>query len=303
MIANLTRLLALALVIMWVYPVVNMGASAPIMLCAVAIAFLAIKYTISIGGFALSAWANRGDPVGFKLHPMRLIYGFFEEGWATTRGVLWLMPWKVLQRLPAPSRPQRNRLPVLLIHGFVCNRGYWIPAAQLLIKKGFFAEAITLEPAFGSIDDYSKIIADAVAQLKLRSGQSQVVLVCHSMGGLAARAYLRRYGDAQVRHVITLGTPHHGTVLANLAIGENAQQMKRENAWRATLAQGESPALCAKFTTIYSRIDNIVAPARAAVLAGAKEIELIDVGHVAMAFAPRCLNMMIEEIERVSLVK
>jgi pimeloyl-ACP methyl ester carboxylesterase len=193
-----------------------------------------------------------------------------------------------------------HTLPVLFIHGFVCNRGYWIPTAQAAIARGYLTQSITLEPAFGSIENYAAIIARAVDDLRTQSGKSQVVLVCHSMGGLAARAYLRRHGDAHVRHVITVGTPHDGTVIASWGFGENARQMERSNAWRQALAQSESPALYTKFTTLYSRIDNIVAPARTAVLPGAKEIELVDVGHVAMATAPRCRHVLLDEIERVA---
>ena len=71
------------------------------------------------------------------------------------------------------------------------------------------------------------------------------MIVAHSMGGLVARAYLRRHGGAQVARVITLGTPHHGTALANLAPGSNARQMSRPggqpNAWLAQLAASETP--------------------------------------------------------------
>jgi triacylglycerol esterase/lipase EstA (alpha/beta hydrolase family) len=52
----------------------------------------------------------------------------------------------------------------------------------------------------------------AVADLRQRTGAAQVALVCHSMGGLVARAYLRAYGDEAVACVVTLGSPHRGTV-------------------------------------------------------------------------------------------
>jgi triacylglycerol esterase/lipase EstA (alpha/beta hydrolase family) len=52
------------------------------------------------------------------------------------------------------------------------------------------------------------------------------VIVAHSMGGLATRAWLRAFSaDARVHRVITLGTPHGGTWLgagARLPTGADA---------------------------------------------------------------------------------
>ena len=45
----------------------------------------------------------------------------------------------------------------------------------------------------------------------------EVNLICHSMGGLAAREYLRLAGSDSVDKLITIGTPHLGTGLANKA--------------------------------------------------------------------------------------
>jgi triacylglycerol esterase/lipase EstA (alpha/beta hydrolase family) len=47
------------------------------------------------------------------------------------------------------------------------------------------------------------------------SGDAQLSLVCHSMGGLVARYYAEVLGDrARIRQIITLGTPFGGSVKA-----------------------------------------------------------------------------------------
>src|SRR5262245_39002446 len=43
---------------------------------------------------------------------------------------------------------------VLLVHGFVCNRGLWNPWMQRLRQLGTPHVAINLEPVFGAIDRY-----------------------------------------------------------------------------------------------------------------------------------------------------
>jgi triacylglycerol esterase/lipase EstA (alpha/beta hydrolase family) len=300
MIAWITRSVWLAIACVFAVLVVRFDLPLVRALLVTLAIFLSIKFAITTVNFVIAALANRRDPVGFKLHPMRLLYGFMEEQWATTMSLFWTLPWAVLKTLPTPLTPLPHRLPVLMIHGYVCNRGYWIPAAQKLIAKGYVTDSITLEPAFGSIDTYTALIHAQVSALKAQTGAQKVVLVCHSMGGLAARAYLRDYGEGAIAHVITVGTPHDGTVIAQLGLGENTRQMERKSKWRKALALDEPATRYTLFTTIYSRIDNIVAPARTGVLPGAKEIELIDVGHVAMSSSPRCLAVIFDEIERVS---
>jgi pimeloyl-ACP methyl ester carboxylesterase len=50
---------------------------------------------------------------------------------------------------------------------------------------------------------------------ELSRADAQLVFICHSMGGLAARWYIERLGGAEVTRVlVTLGTPHRGAVKA-----------------------------------------------------------------------------------------
>ena len=46
--------------------------------------------------------------------------------------------------------------------------------------------------------------ASAVEKLRRETGAARITLVCHSMGGLAARTYLRRHGHHAVQRLIVL---------------------------------------------------------------------------------------------------
>ena len=74
-----------------------------------------------------------------------------------------------------------------------------------------------------------------IERIAAGTGQAKVVLVGHSMGGLAARAYLARRGAARVARLITIASPHHGTALAVMGLGANARQMRRGSEFLATL--------------------------------------------------------------------
>jgi triacylglycerol esterase/lipase EstA (alpha/beta hydrolase family) len=122
------------------------------------------------------------------------------------------------------------------------------------------------------------------------------------MGGLVARAWLRRDRGVLAARVITLGAPHHGTRLAGLAPGANGQQMRRragaqpESAWLRALAAGEDAATRALVVSIWSHHDNIVAPQTSSLLPGARNIEFGGVGHVALGSDPGVLDAVMREI-------
>ncbi|MEO7128769.1 MAG: alpha/beta fold hydrolase, partial [Rhodoferax sp.] len=183
----------------------------------------------------------------------------------------------------APACAGQQRRGIVLIHGFVCNRGVWTPWLRRLRASGHVFVAVNLEPVFGAIDDYTPIIEDAVQRVTQATGRTPL-LVCHSMGGLATRAWLRAAnGYARVHHVVTIGTPHHGTWLARSMGGANARQMRIGCDWQRQLERDLPLQQQALFTCWYSNCDNIVFPASTATLPGADNRLLRGVAHVQLA--------------------
>lgn len=184
---------------------------------------------------------------------------------------------------------------VVLVHGFVCNRGFWTPWLQRLKAGGHGFVAVNLEPVFGGIDDYIPIIEQAVQRVTAATGRPPVI-VAHSMGGLAVRAWLRAMdsGD-RVAHVITLGTPHRGTWLGRFSRVLNGRQMHLGSEWLGELTRYANETRHVNFTCWYSNCDNIVFPASTATLPGAHNRLVRAVAHVQLAFNA--------EVMRVSLAK
>ena len=265
-------------------------------------AVLAVRMLIVARNF----WHSRrlgGAPAPHRLAAAGAARLFLGEFGANLRTSSWGM---LRPRLSAAPMASAGALPVLLIHGYVCNRGFWAPLSRRLAQAGIVHGAVDLEPVNAGIDDLVPLVAQAIEALLAQAGARQVVIVAHSMGGLVARAFLRRHGLRQVARVITLGTPHHGTALANLALGRNARQMSRPggapNAWLAQLDADETPQVRALFTSIWSHHDNIVAPQASAHLPGAKNIALGGIGHVALAADVRVMQQVLSEITIVSEV-
>lgn len=210
----------------------------------------------------------------------------------------WRQPFRAGTVPDGLDAAHAGRRGVVLVHGFLCNRGLWLPWYGELQRRGQAFAAVNLEPVFGSIDDYATLIDAAVQRVRDATGLAPV-LVCHSMGGLAARAWLRRRrasftagaadplgGRPPIAHVVTIGSPHHGTVFAHFGHGSNARQMRRLSDWQHELLREEADSRATLFTCWYSNGDNIVAPASSAMLPGADNRFLPGVGHVALALEP-----------------
>jgi len=238
--------------------------------------------------FVALRFAGRDDPAP------RPTWGELARAWlgettAAPRVFCWRQPfrWRAVPDLLVPQTGGRRG--VVFIHGFVCNRGFWNPWMRELQARGHCFAAVNLEPVFGSIDEYIAIVDAAVARVTTATGMPPV-LVCHSMGGLAARAWLQADNLQRVHRVITIGSPHHGTWLARFSRLPNGMQMARQGQWLRALERSENPALHARFTCWYSNCDNIVFPASTATLAGADNRLLRGVAHVQLAFRPEVMS-------------
>lgn len=266
--------------------------------------------------FILMHRANRSDPAP-PASAAQVWRAWWAEMGATLKVFCWRQPFRsraVPDWLPAPGNSQ-GAMPatapdgpvapapaprgVVLVHGLLCNRGVWLPWLAPLRARGHAFAAVNLEPVFGDIDDYAPLIEEAVQRVAQATGRSPV-LVCHSMGGMAVRAWLRAYqADARVHRVITLGTPHGGTALARFSRTANGMQMRLASDWLGVLQRSEPPVRAALFTCWYSNCDNMVFPASTATLPGAAQRFIAGVGHVQLASHPQvvheCLEMLAQD--------
>ena len=196
--------------------------------------------------------------------------------------------------------PRRDAAPVLLIHGYVNNAGALWRLWQRLCAAGLRVHTINLEPVYADIDSYTPLLAARIDAIRAQTGADAVTLVCHSMGGLAARAYLRHCQVTGRTHgvakVITLGTPHHGTVFAKLERSTNGRQMHPHSAWLTSLADHERGAWPCPLVSIYSMDDNVVVPPTSADLAGARNIPLAGIGHISLPLARRVIDLVLAEV-------
>jgi hypothetical protein len=89
-----------------------------------------------------------------------------------------------------------------------------------------------------------------------------VHLVGHSLGGLVARYLVQRLGgDNRVESLVTLGTPHGGTLWAHMLPTPLVRQLRPDSPLLRELAE-PAPGCRTPVTAVYSDMDQMLVPSR-----------------------------------------
>jgi triacylglycerol esterase/lipase EstA (alpha/beta hydrolase family) len=175
--------------------------------------------------------------------------------------------------------------PVLLVPGYGGGTASLDRLAETLRATGRTAIVIHL-PGGGTGD--LRVQARAVgvaARSALAGGAPSVDVVGYSAGGVVVRLWVRDDGGAAVtRRVVTLGSPHHGTDVAALAVavvGSACPTACRQLTPGSPLldrlnAADETPA-GPRWESIWTTGDELVTPADSARLTGAVDVAVQDV--------------------------
>ena len=205
-------------------------------------------------------------------------------------------PWTWQPPTVLPATGGGTKIPVVLVHGYLCNDRIWDDVAADLRAQGHAVFAVNLEPVFSSIDRYAPIIESAVQALLQHTGAKQVALVGHSMGGLAIRGWMRAHGTDRVARVLTLGTPHAGTKLARGATTPNGKQMLWKCQWLAALSASETDTTRQLIRIALTPQDNIVAPQREQVLPGIAPVVFEGLGHLQLCTDAKVMQWVREQL-------
>jgi triacylglycerol esterase/lipase EstA (alpha/beta hydrolase family) len=90
---------------------------------------------------------------------------------------------------------------------------YFGPLDDLIAQhRPVFYARLVSNPCFTPhLSDNVPYLIEAIDQAKQSTGQSKVIIIAHSMGGVISRAYIEGNGYRNdVESLFTLGSPHHG---------------------------------------------------------------------------------------------
>ncbi|MFJ8160654.1 esterase/lipase family protein [Streptomyces sp. NPDC096136] len=212
-------------------------------------------------------------------------------------GHMLLYPSGVREERRAGHRAGSGQLPpVLLLHGFTDNRSVFVLLRRALGAGGRRrVETYNYSPFTVDLRVTARHLARRVEELCERSGQDRVDLVGHSLGGLVGRYYVQCLGgDARVRTLVTLGTPHGGTRVAPFMDAHPlVRQMRPDSPVMAEL-RAPAPGCRTRCVAFWSAFDTLMAPTGTARIEhpdlDATNIEVTGIGHLALPVHPAVIT-------------
>jgi triacylglycerol lipase len=191
--------------------------------------------------------------------------------------------------------------PVLLVHGIVDNRSIFLHLARVLRRRGHgTVQAVNYSPmtAFtGDVREAARALGEHVERLCAVSGADRVHVIGHSLGGLIARYYVQRLGgDARVDTLVTLGSPHRGSLIAHLLPPTQVPRQLQPGSDLLTELEEPAPDCRTRFLAVWSRMDQLIVPQRNARLdhpdLRVTNVRLDHVGHMAMTIDPEVVHLV-----------
>ncbi|GAB4082904.1 lipase family alpha/beta hydrolase [Modestobacter muralis] len=175
--------------------------------------------------------------------------------------------------------------PVLLVPGYGGSTGSLQVLADRLTATGRDATVVAVpDGGTGDMTASAEALGTAVDDALARTGAGSVDVVGYSAGGVIARLWAADGGADQARRVVTLGSPHHGTTLADLAAGvlpaecpQACQQLTTTSDLLAGLNAGDETPEGPDWVSVWTTADQTVTPPDSAELAGALDLTVQSV--------------------------
>ncbi|MEW1614438.1 MULTISPECIES: alpha/beta fold hydrolase [unclassified Streptomyces] len=203
---------------------------------------------------------------------------------------------------PMPGTPAAER-PVVLLHGFIDNRSVFVLLRRTLARHGRrHLASLNYSPLTRDLRTAAELLSRHVEEVCARTGQHEVDIVGHSLGGLIARYYVQRLGgDRRVRTLVTLGTPHGGTAVApGAGIHPIVRQMRGGSALIEELRR-PAPGCRTRFVSFWSELDQVMVPVEAARVdhpdLDAVNVRVTGIGHLALPVHPAVAAAVREALE------
>lgn len=206
----------------------------------------------------------------------------------------WLRPRR--GRNAAPSGP-----PVLFVHGYTHTASAWILFARWFRRAGYTdLDATTYNSWTLDFEGIVRQVEDEVRGILARRPGQKLVLVGHSLGGLAVRALLNSSDLApHILAVVTLGSPHQGTVLAPLGMNKLGHTLAFQGPLVREIEAKDRdtgvPSLA-----VFSPVDNMIVPLEGLRIhaPGWEELRIGPVCHVGMLYHRPTAQAALEFIDR-----
>lgn len=217
-------------------------------------------------------------------------------------GQLPLMTYSLFLRrdLPVEAGVPDGHPPLVFVHGLGGGRGDFGPMAWYLRRMGRKRSySVAFETGQG-IPGRAEALAAFVREVLEVTGEPQVDMVAHSLGGVAARLAIQEHGLGRaVRTLITLGAPHNGTLYARLGNTSITRDLRPDSPLLRALAAKPLPRTL-RAVSFWSRGDVVILPAESAALPGSIQIEAPNYTHYGYLVMPSSWKAVLEALSSTS---
>ena len=200
--------------------------------------------------------------------------------------------------------------PVLLVPGYGGSTRALQVLADRLTAEGRDATVVDVPgDGTGDLNVSAAVLGTAVDAAMQRTGAGSVDVVGYSAGGVIARLWAADGGAGQARRIVMLGTPNHGTTLADLAgdllpaeCPEGCRQLSTDSPLLAQLNAGDETPPGPAYVSIWTTSDQTVTPPESARLDGALDLSVqsvcadSQVGHGGLPRDPLVQSMVLAEL-------
>lgn len=194
--------------------------------------------------------------------------------------------------------------PILLLHGLADNHSIFTLLRRGLLRRGF-SQVFAMNYSVRTKDVRTAAVqlAEEVEAIVAETGYERIHVVAHSLGGVIARYYVTRLGgDERVHTLATLGSPHHGTLLAHVLPTTLTRQLRPGSPLMAELNQ-PAPGCRTRVIAFWSDTDEAVIPAVNASLdqdgVEVTNVRLRGVGHMSLPILPSVVHRLARSLTQL----
>jgi triacylglycerol lipase len=172
--------------------------------------------------------------------------------------------------------------PIVFVYGFQGSVGIWTTMIDRLRVDGWTDAPLvawTYDSNQSNVTTAQRL-QTTVDSLLAATGAKKVDIIAHSMGGLLSRYFSKNLtGSEKIDGFVFLGTPNHGTTLADLCPIQSCIEMRPGSGFLAALNAGDETPGTARYATWWTPCDQLTTPPESVVLEGATNTQTACMSH------------------------
>ena len=172
--------------------------------------------------------------------------------------------------------------PIIFVHGFESSGAIWTPMIDRLKADGW-TDAPLVTWTYDSHISNATIAQQLQAKtdsLLTVTGAKNIDIIAHSMGGLSSRYFAKNLGGTdKIDALVFLGSPNHGTTLANFCGIQSCLEMRPGSAFLTALNSTDETPGSVRYAVWWTPCDQAVTPPESAALQGATNTQTVCMAH------------------------